>query len=159
MTLAFSHVMSLLLSELGLCCCMQPFSSCGEWGLLSRCGAPPSLVAEDRGLQWLTALGLSSCGWWALGYKCFVFDSHMTLPDTIIKSPREKLTRAVSSSFLREPLGQMSSSMLEEAAGQSLLTPHLGRLLLGLCSSLREQHCSDFLNWRRNQGREVGLGE
>ena len=105
MTLAFSHVMSSLLSERGLCCCMQPFSSCGEWGLLSRCGAPPSLVAEDSGLQWLTALGLSSCGWWALGDKCFVFDSHMMLPDTIIKSPREKLTRAVSSrSFLREPL-------------------------------------------------------
>ena len=49
--------------------------------------------------------------------------------------------------------------MLEEAAGQSLLTPHLGLPLLGLCSSLREQHCSDFLSWRPNQGGEVGLGE
>lgn len=90
------------------------------------------LWRTGSGLQWLTALGLSSCSSWALGYKCFVFDSRM-IPDTIIKSSREKLTRAVSSrSFLREPLGRMSSSMLAEAAGHSLPTPHLGLLLLGL---------------------------
>ena len=129
MTLAFSHVMSLLLSELGLCCCMQPFSSCGEWGLLSRCGAPPSLVAEDRGLQWLTALGLSSCGWWALGYKCFVFDSHMTLPDTIIKSPREKLTLQLALVFL-------------ESLWAKCPLPCLRRLQVRACSLLTWGACS-----------------
>ena len=37
-----------------------------------------------------------------------------------------------SRSFLREPLGQMCSYMLEEADDQSLLAPHLELLLLGL---------------------------
>ena len=29
----------LFLTVLGLCCCAQAFSSCGEWGLLSSCSA------------------------------------------------------------------------------------------------------------------------
>ena len=38
---------------LGLCCCMGFFCNCGEWGLLSSCGAwvlilVVSLVAENQ---------------------------------------------------------------------------------------------------------------
>ena len=39
----------LFLAVLGLCCCVQAFSSCGEWGLLFVAGlliAVASLVAE-----------------------------------------------------------------------------------------------------------------
>ena len=32
----------LFLAPLGLCCCVRVFSSCGEQGLLSSCGAPAS---------------------------------------------------------------------------------------------------------------------
>ena len=32
----------LFLPALGLCCCKQAFSSCGEWGLHSSCGGPAS---------------------------------------------------------------------------------------------------------------------
>ena len=32
----------LFLAVLGLCCYRQAFSSCGEWGLLSSCGAETS---------------------------------------------------------------------------------------------------------------------
>ena len=42
---------------LGLCCCAQAFSSCGEWGLLSVAVrglliVVASLVAEHRLLAW-----------------------------------------------------------------------------------------------------------
>ena len=51
------------LTALGLCCCAQAFSSCGEWGLLflvvqGLLIAVASLVTEHR----LQACGLSSCG-------------------------------------------------------------------------------------------------
>ena len=43
--------MYVCMSELGLCCCMQAFSSCSEWGLLfvavhGLLTAMTSLVAE-----------------------------------------------------------------------------------------------------------------
>ena len=74
---------------LSLCCCVQAFSSCGEWGLLflvvhklliamaSLCGAQalgmrPSVVAAHR----LSSCGLKaqehadlSCGTWALEHR------------------------------------------------------------------------------------------
>ena len=47
----FFYKCILFLAELGLCCCVRAFSSCGEWGLLfvAVCGlliAVASLVAE-----------------------------------------------------------------------------------------------------------------
>ena len=52
----------LFLAVLGVHCCTQALSSCGEWGLLSTCGVWPSLSGgfsyETRTLE----LGLSSCG-------------------------------------------------------------------------------------------------
>lgn len=50
------------------CCCLWSFSSCGEWGLLSRCGAWVSdwLLLFVVG-AWALGCGLSSCGLWALG--------------------------------------------------------------------------------------------
>ena len=58
--------MYLFLTALGLCCCVQAFSSCGKWGLLflavhGLLTAVASLVAE-HGLQ---SAGFSSCGTWA----------------------------------------------------------------------------------------------
>ena len=70
----FSIYLCLFLAVLGLCCCVQAFSSCGERELIfvvvrglliaaaSRCraravGAQASVVV---------ACGLSSCGLWAL---------------------------------------------------------------------------------------------
>ena len=49
--LFFSRFIYLFLAALGLCCCMQAFSSCGEWGLLFLAVrglliAVASLVAE-----------------------------------------------------------------------------------------------------------------
>ena len=61
----------LFLTVLGLCCCMQTFSSCGEPGLLfiavhGLLIAGTSLVEEHglqaRGLQQLWLVGFSSCG-------------------------------------------------------------------------------------------------
>ena len=61
------------LAALGLRCCVQAFSSCGEWGLLfvvlrgvliavaSRCGAR----ALGAWASVVVARGLSSCGAWA----------------------------------------------------------------------------------------------
>ena len=51
----------LLLAVLGLCCCMQAFSSCSEQDLLSHRGVSAShlvasLIAEH---------GLNNCGAWA----------------------------------------------------------------------------------------------
>ena len=53
--------------HVGLRCCVRPFSSCGQRGLLfvavlGLLIAVASLVAEHR----LWARGLSSCGSWAL---------------------------------------------------------------------------------------------
>ena len=58
--------MYIFLAALGLCCCAQAFSSCGEWGLLfvvvhGLLIAVASLVAE-HGLRYV---GFSSCGTWA----------------------------------------------------------------------------------------------
>ena len=64
----------LFLAALGLRCCAQAFSSCGEWGLLfivvhglliavaSHCGAQALGVQASV----VVACGLSSCGSWAL---------------------------------------------------------------------------------------------
>ena len=45
-------IIHLFSAALGLCGCVPAFSSCAEWGLLSRCGAQAliavaSLVAEQ----------------------------------------------------------------------------------------------------------------
>ena len=43
------------MAVLGLCCCTQSFSSCGKWGLLSRCGVQAShcigFSVAEHGLQ------------------------------------------------------------------------------------------------------------
>ena len=65
----------LFLAALGLCCCSQAFSSCGERGLLFIAVHRPliavaSLVAEhglqDTRVSAVVAHGLSSCGLRAL---------------------------------------------------------------------------------------------
>ena len=47
----------LCLAMLGLCCCPQAFSSCGEQELLSSCGVQASLVEAPA----LGCVGFSSC--------------------------------------------------------------------------------------------------
>ena len=51
----FFLIIYLVLAALGLCCCLQAFSSCREWGLPSSGGA------------WASHRGGFSCGTWALG--------------------------------------------------------------------------------------------
>ena len=63
----------LFLVVLGLCCCMDFFSSCSEWGLLGLLIVVTFLVAE-HGLSgmWasvVAAHGLSSCGSQALEHR------------------------------------------------------------------------------------------
>ena len=50
----------LFLMALGLCCCVQAFSSCSKQGLPSSCGAQASYCN-----------GFSCCQAWALGCMCF----------------------------------------------------------------------------------------
>ena len=38
----FIYFIYLLLAALGLRCCVQAFSTCGEWGATLRCGAQAS---------------------------------------------------------------------------------------------------------------------
>ena len=68
----------LFLAALGLRCCTWAFSSCGERGLLFRCGAWASHCSGfscggARALVvWasvVVALELSSCGLWALEHR------------------------------------------------------------------------------------------
>ena len=55
-----SNLFILFLASLGLCCCTQAFSSCGERGAtLSNFGARLTLVAEHWALE---HAGFSSCG-------------------------------------------------------------------------------------------------
>ena len=55
---------------LGLRCCAQAFSSCGEWGLLSTVGHRFwGTRAQQLWLSGSGAHGLSSCGSWALGHR------------------------------------------------------------------------------------------
>ena len=65
----FIHFIYLFLAALGLCCCAQAFSSCGEWGLLSlawasHCHGLSHCGARAPGVQAsvVVARGLSSCG-------------------------------------------------------------------------------------------------
>ena len=68
-----SKNMSLFLAALGLRYCVRAFSSCGEWGLPSSCGARASQFgriscrAQAVGTQAsvVAARGLSNCGLWA----------------------------------------------------------------------------------------------
>ena len=57
--------------ELGLCCCVQAFSSCGEWGLpfvavASHCSGFSCCRAQTLRARAsvVVACGLSSCGSW-----------------------------------------------------------------------------------------------
>ena len=53
------------LAALGLRCCMQAFSTCREWGLISSCGAQaPHCNGFCCGAQALGHLGFSSCCAW-----------------------------------------------------------------------------------------------
>ena len=51
----------LFLAALGLRCCTQAFSSCGEWGLLFV-AVPGLLMLQSTGSR---HVGFSSCGMWA----------------------------------------------------------------------------------------------
>ena len=53
----------LFLAVLSLCCCTWAFSSCGELGLLSSCGAQASHCSDFFccGAQALGTMGFSSC--------------------------------------------------------------------------------------------------
>ena len=47
-----------ILAVLGLICCMQAFSSCSQWGLLSSCGVQASRYCEAETVEHrLTSLG------------------------------------------------------------------------------------------------------
>ena len=68
----------LFLAALGLCCCTQAFSMCGEWGLLfvAVCGFLIAVASFCRGAWALGARasvvvvhGLSSCGSRALEHR------------------------------------------------------------------------------------------
>ena len=63
----FFFFFNLFLATLGLRCCAQAFSSCGEWGLLFV------VVRRTQSTQAsvVAACGLSSCGTWALGHVGF----------------------------------------------------------------------------------------
>lgn len=53
------------MAVLGVRCCTWAFSSCGEWGLVSSCGAWTSCVVSMRSKAWASvavAGGLSSWG-------------------------------------------------------------------------------------------------
>ena len=60
----FSFLLLLFLAVLGIHCCKQAFLHCGEWGLLSNCGARSSRFGgfSCRGAWGSRARGLSSCG-------------------------------------------------------------------------------------------------
>ena len=52
-----------LMAVLDLCCCSWAFSSCGKWGLLSRCGVRGSLPwFSGCRARALALTGFSSCG-------------------------------------------------------------------------------------------------
>ena len=56
-----------LLAVLGLQCCMQAFSSCSKWGLLSGYNAWASHCSGFTccGAWTLEGMGFSSCGAWS----------------------------------------------------------------------------------------------
>ena len=60
----FQMFIYLFLASLGLHCSVQAFSSCGEWGLLSSCGARTSQCSgfSNCGARTLRRVGFSSCG-------------------------------------------------------------------------------------------------
>ena len=67
LSLSLLKTFYLFLAALGLCCCAWAFSTCGEWGPLSRfnalashCGGFSCCRAQARGLA-----GFSSCSMWA----------------------------------------------------------------------------------------------
>ena len=61
----FFLIIYLVLAALGLCCCLQAFSSCREWGPVSSCDA------------WVShCSGFSCCRKWALGHRGSVVVQH-----------------------------------------------------------------------------------
>ena len=65
---------------LGLLCCSQAFSSCGERGLLSRAGSRFPIVVTSphcrgqslgTGASWVAVCRLSGCGLWVLEHASF----------------------------------------------------------------------------------------
>ena len=74
----FIYFIYLFLAALGLGCCVQAFSGCGERGATLRCGVQAShcggfSCCRARALgAWasvVVARGLSSCSLWALEHK------------------------------------------------------------------------------------------
>ena len=62
----FNIFIYLLLAALGLHCCVQAFSTCGEWGLPASYGARASHCSGfPCEPQALGHVGFSSCGTWA----------------------------------------------------------------------------------------------
>ena len=65
------------MTALGLHCCVQTFSGCGNWGLLSSCDAPASCAGFSCCEAWglgmqasvVVACGLGSCGSQALEHR------------------------------------------------------------------------------------------
>ena len=127
--LSFFYFLTLLfifLAALGLCCCMQAFSSCGERGLLfialhGLLIVVASLVAEHglqaHGLQQLqhagsvvVARGLSSCGSRALEHRLSSCGAQVQLLRGMWDLPRpgvEPVSLALTGGFLTtEPPGK-----------------------------------------------------
>ena len=68
-TLSGAHALFLylFLAVLGLCCCVQAFSSCGQQGLLSSCYLQASRCGGfSCGAQALGSTGFRSCSMWIL---------------------------------------------------------------------------------------------
>ena len=74
----------LFLAMLFLCCCMQAFSSCGEWEVLSSCGAQAShcggfCYCRARALG-MRALTVAACG--LSSYSSRALESELSSCDT-----------------------------------------------------------------------------
>ena len=67
----------LFLAVLGLCCCKQAFSGCGEWGLLSSCGVQPSYC---RGFSFCRTQALQHVGFSSLGARALLPYGMWNLP-------------------------------------------------------------------------------
>ena len=108
----FNLFIYLFLAVLGLCCCAQAFSSCGEQGLLFVAVhgfliAVASLVSEyglqAHRLQQLWLMGFSSCGSWALEYRLSSCGARAQLLRSMWDLPRpglEPVSPALAGGFL-----------------------------------------------------------
>ena len=109
-------IIFLFLAALGLHCCAQAFSSCGEWGLFSSCGAQASGYRgfSCSGAQALQCASSRSCGSPALekrlnscGTQACLLRGMWNLPDPGIAPMSPALAGRFSTT---EPSGKPSNN-------------------------------------------------